>query len=128
ALVTGVVSYTFAAETPDPVSVRIFLDKVVPGSEPSNATLLAQQRIEVDGSQPVAAFAVRYPSAAIDPDASYALSARIENSSDVVFGISNQPVAVITHGAPTRDVEIVANPIMGYTGRLARASVVDLDP
>jgi len=128
ALVTGVVSYTFAAETPDPVIVRVFIDKVVPGSKPSNATLLAQQRIEVDGSQPIAAFAVRYASAAIDPDASYALSARIEDNSLAVFGISDQPVAVITQGAPTRDVEIVVQPGMGYTGRLARAGVTPLDP
>ncbi|MCB9116240.1 MAG: YbaY family lipoprotein [Caldilinea sp.] len=128
ALLTGVVSYTFAAESPDPVIVRVFIDKVVAGSEPSNATLLAQQRIEVDGSQPVAAFAVRYSSAAIDPNASYALSARIENGSYIVFGISDQPVAVITQGAPTRDVEIVVRPFMGYAGRLARVGVTSLDP
>ena len=128
ALVTGVVSYTLASETPDPVIIRVFLDKVAPGAEPTNATLLAEQRIEADGAQPAVAFAVRYPSAAIDPDASYALSARIEDNSLAVFGVSNQPVTVITHGAPTRDVEIVVQPFMGSAGRLVRAGVTDLDP
>lgn len=120
ALVTGVVSYTLASGIPDTVIIRVFIDKVIPGAEPTNATLLAEQRIEADGAQPVVAFAVSYPSAAIEPDASYVLSARIEDSSLAVFGVSNDPIAVITHGAPTRDVEIVVQPFMGDAGRLAR--------
>jgi putative lipoprotein len=107
ARVTGTVTYLQRSALPPTATVRVQLADVSRADAP--AAVLAEQRIEAQGRQVPFAFELPYDPAAIDARMTYAVQARIEDGSRLLF-INDTRYAVITRGAPTH-VEMVLRPV-----------------
>jgi len=70
--------------------------------------VIATQTINADGRQVPIPFELPYDAATIDPSGTYLLSARISQGGVTIFA-SQSGVPVLTHGAPTSNVEILVN-------------------
>jgi putative lipoprotein len=99
AWVTGTVSYRERmALLPDAV-IRVQLADVSRADAP--AILIGEDIIKADGKQVPFRFEIPYDAAAIKPQNTYAVSARIEGADGRLRFATDQRHAVITRGAPT---------------------------
>jgi putative lipoprotein len=99
AQVTGTVSYRERmALLPDAV-IRVQLADVSRADAP--AILIGEDIIKTDGNQVPFRFEIPYDAAAIKPQNTYAVSARIEGADGRLRFVTDQRYAVITRGAPT---------------------------
>lgn len=97
AQVTGSVSYLQRVALPPGAVIKVQLVDV--SRADAHAVVLGEQLIRADGRQPPFAFAVDYDPSKIQPNWSYAVSARIEDGGTLLF-ISDRRYAVLTRGAP----------------------------
>jgi putative lipoprotein len=108
AAVTGTVTHLERRALPPEAVVIVRLQDISRADAP--ATLLGEQRIELDGRQVPVAFEIGYDRAAIDERMSYSVSARIELGDELLM-ISDTVHPVITRGAPTSNLEIRVVPV-----------------
>jgi uncharacterized lipoprotein YbaY len=106
AAVTGVVTYRQRMALPPAAIIQVQLVDVSRADAP--ATVLAEQVIEAQGQQVPFAFTLPYDPAAIQPNFTYAVQARIEIDGELWF-INTEHYRVLTNGAPG-DIEVVVNP------------------
>lgn len=107
ATVSGTVTYLQRIALPPNAVVEVKLVDV--SRQDVAATVLGEQVITDPGQVPVP-FEIAYDPAAIDPRFTYAVQARITADEQLLF-ISDTVIPVITHGAPTSNVEIVVVPV-----------------
>jgi putative lipoprotein len=108
-VVTGVVTYRQRIALPNDAVVKVQLRDVSRMDVASQ--LLGEKVFQTNGRQVPIAYSVAYDPGEIDERHTYAMSARIEDSAGKLLFISDTTLPVITHGAPTRDVEIVVVPV-----------------
>lgn len=99
ARVTGTVSYRERLALLPGVVVKVQLADV--SRADAAAIVIGEQVITTDGNQPPFRFALPYDPAAIKPQSTYAVSARMEDANGRLRFITDQRYAVITRGAPT---------------------------
>jgi putative lipoprotein len=104
ARVTGTVGFRERLALLPGVVVTVQLVDVSRADAP--AIVIGEQVITTDGNQPPFRFVLTYDPAAIKPQNTYAVSARIQDKDGRLRFISDQRYAVITRGAPTH-VDIV---------------------
>lgn len=102
-VVTGVVVYRERIALPPEAALTVRLLDVTRPDAP--ALVLAEQRIEPTGQVPIP-FEIPFDPALVDDRMSCALEARIETGGVVVFA-STRSYPVITHGSPTKDLEVM---------------------
>lgn len=96
--VTGTVDVAQRGALPPGAVVKVQLIDV--SRADARALVLGEQSIQAGGRQPPIAFAIRYDATKIQPQMSYAVSARIEDGGKLLF-INDQRYAVLTRGAPS---------------------------
>lgn len=101
--VTGDVVYRERIAMPEGAVVKVQVADVSKADAP--ADVIGEQVIENPGNVPVK-FAVPYDAAKIQPQFTYAVSARIEVNGKLEW-ISTTRIPVITNGAPTSDVQVL---------------------
>lgn len=99
ARVTGTVSYRERLALMPGVTIKVQLADVSRADAP--AVVLGEQTIKTDGNQVPFRFELPYDPAAIKPQNTYAVSARMEDVNGRLRFITDQRYAVITRGAPT---------------------------
>jgi putative lipoprotein len=104
ASVTGTVSYRERLALLPGVTIKVQLADVSRADAP--AAVLGEQIIKTDGNQVPFRFEIPYDPAAIKPQNTYAVSARMEDANGRLRFITDQRYAVITRDAPTH-VELV---------------------
>ncbi|GAB4468526.1 MAG: hypothetical protein OHK0037_26190 [Elainellaceae cyanobacterium] len=107
-LVTGTVSYLPRIALPPNALIEVSLADVSRADAP--ARILASQTIQAAGRQVPFAFELPYDAAQIDSRYSYAVQARITVDGQLRF-INTTRTSVITNGGPTKDIEVVVNPV-----------------
>ncbi|TAH49734.1 MAG: META domain-containing protein [Chloroflexota bacterium] len=100
--VTGQVVYREKIAMPEGAVVKVQVADVSRADAP--ADVIGEQTIENPGNVPVK-FSVPYDGAKIQPNFTYAVSARIEVNGQLMW-ISTTRIPVITNGAPTSDVTV----------------------
>jgi len=75
------------------------------------AEVISMQTIEAQDKQVPFRYILKYDPTKIDPSHRYAVRATIKDGDKLLF-TSTQAYPVITNGAPTRDVEIVVEPVV----------------
>jgi heat shock protein HslJ len=108
AVITGVVTYRQRIALPEDAVIAVQLRDVSLMDVASQ--LLGEEVIQTNGRQVPIPYTVAYDPGEIDERHTYSMSARIEDGAGKLLFISDTSVPVITHGAPTKDVEIVAVP------------------
>ena len=106
--VTGTVTYLVRSALPPAAVVEVTLQDVSKQDVP--AETISSQRIEANGKQVPFPYALKYDSAQIDPQHTYAVRATIKDGDKLLF-TSTQAYPVITNGAPTSRVEIIVEPV-----------------
>ena len=106
--VTGTVTYLVRSALPPTAVIEVVLQDVSRADAP--AETISSQRIEANGKQVPFPYLLKYDPAKIDPKNTYAVRATIKDGDQLLF-TSTQRYAVITNGAPTRNVEIVVEPV-----------------
>jgi heat shock protein HslJ len=109
AVITGVVVYRQRIALPDDAVVQVQLRDV--SRMDVAALLLGEEVIHTSGRQVPIPYSVAYDPGEIDERHTYSMSSRIEDGAGKLLFISDTTVPVITHGAPTHDVEIVVVPV-----------------
>jgi heat shock protein HslJ/uncharacterized lipoprotein YbaY len=109
AVITGVVTYRQRIALPDDAVVRVQLRDVSLMDVASQ--LLGEEVIQTSGRQVPFPYTVAYDPGQIDERHTYSMSARIEDGAGKLLFTSDTSVPVITHGAPSQDVEIVVVPV-----------------
>jgi putative lipoprotein len=99
ARVTGTVSYRERLALLPDVVIRVQLADVSRADAP--AILIGEVIIKTDGNQVPFRFEIPYDAAAIKPQHTYAVSARIEGADGRLQFVVDQRYSVITRGAPT---------------------------
>ncbi len=105
---TGTVTYMVGSALPPTAVIEVMLQDVSRADTPAEA--LSSQRIEGAGKQAPFPYVLRYVPAKIDQHNTYVVRATIRDGDKLLF-TSTQRYPVITNGAPTRDVEIVVEPV-----------------
>jgi putative lipoprotein len=108
AAVTGTVTYLVRSALPPTAVIEVVLQDVSKMDIP--AVTIDSQRIEADGRQAPFPYELKYDPAQIDERNTYAVRATIKDGDQLLF-TSTTHIPVITRGAPTRDVEIVVEPV-----------------
>ncbi len=108
-VITGVVTYRQRVALPEDAVVKVQLRDVSRMDVASQ--LLGEKVFQTNGRQVPIPYSVAYDPGEIDERHTYSMSARIEDSAGKLLFISDTTVPVITHGAPTKDVEIVVVPV-----------------
>jgi putative lipoprotein len=106
--VTGKVTYLVRSALPPTAVIEVFLQDVSKADVP--AATMSSQRIEANGRQVPFPYVLTYNPEQIDPKNTYAVRATIKDGDQLLF-TSTQRYPVITNGAPSRDVEIVVEPV-----------------
>lgn len=96
--VTGTVDVAQRGALPPGAVVKVQLIDV--SRADARALVFGEQSIQAGGRQPPIAFAIGYDATKIEPEMSYAVSARIEDGGKLLF-INDQRYAVLTRGAPS---------------------------
>jgi heat shock protein HslJ len=109
AVITGVVTYRQRIALSDDAVVKVQLRDVSRMDVASQ--LLGEEVIQTNGRQVPIPYRVAYDGGEIDERHTYSMSVRIENGAGKLFFINDTTVPVLTHGAPTKDVEIVVVPV-----------------
>lgn len=109
--VTGDVSYRERIAMPQGAVVKVQVADVSKADAP--ADVIGEQVIENPGNVPVK-FSVPYDAAKIQPQYTYAVSARIEVNGKLEW-ISTTHIPVITNGAPTSGVQVLVQRVGGTT-------------
>ena len=104
ARVSGTVSYRERLALLPGVVIKVQLADVSRADAP--AAVIGEQVIRTDGNQVPFRFEIPFDPAAIKPQNTYAVSARMEDASGRLRFITDQRYAVITRGAPMH-VELV---------------------
>lgn len=99
ARVTGTVSYRERLALLPGVVIKVQLADVSRADAP--AVVIGEQIIRTDGGQVPFRFEIPFEPAAIKPQNTYAVSARMEDANGRLRFITDQRYAVITRGAPT---------------------------
>ena len=107
--VTGVVTYRQRIALPPDAVVRVQLQDVSRADAPS--VVLGEQVIESMGRQVPFPFSIAYDPATIDPRGRCTVRARIESAAGDLLWTNTQAYPVITAGNPTRDIEVVVQPV-----------------
>jgi putative lipoprotein len=100
ARVTGTVSYRERLALLPGVVIKVQLADVSRSDAP--AMVIGEQIIKPDGNQVPFRFGIPYDPAAIKPQNTYAVSARMEDANGRLRFVTDQRYAVITRGAPTQ--------------------------
>jgi putative lipoprotein len=100
ARVTGTVSYRERLALLPGVVIKVQLADVSRADAP--AMVIGEQIITTDGNQVPFRFEISYDPAAIKPQNTYAVSARMEDANGRLRFVTDQRYAVITRGAPTQ--------------------------
>lgn len=111
--VTGEVLYRERIAMPEGAVVKVQVADVSKADAP--ADVIGEQVIENPGNVPVK-FSVPYDAAKIQPQYTYAVSARIEVNGKLEW-ISTTRIPVITNGAPTSNVQVVVQRVGGSTSQ-----------
>jgi putative lipoprotein len=106
--VTGTVTYLQRSALPSTAVVEVQLQDVSVADAP--AEVISSQRIETQGKQAPFPYELPYRLTKIDPSHRYAVRATIMDGDKLLF-TTTQSYPVITSGAPTRDVEIIVEPV-----------------
>lgn len=107
-VVTGTVTYLVRSALPPTAVIEVVLQDVSKQDAP--AVTISSQRIEASGKQVPFPYRLKYDPAQIDEKNTYAVRATIKDGDQLLF-TSTQANLVITNGAPTRNVEIVVEPV-----------------
>lgn len=107
-VLTGTVSYRQRIALPPNAVIEVTLADVSKMDVAS--TVIATQTIMMDGRQAPAAYELKYDPAVIQPQNSYAVSARILVDGRLRF-ISTQRYSALTRGAPLTGIDIVVQPV-----------------
>lgn len=110
--VTGTVTYLTRNLLPPTARITVQLVDVSRADAP--AIVLAEQVIDPQGAGPPYPFTLPYDPAQIDQRFSYAVEAAIRDGDRLLFR-STTNIPVITQGNPTRDVEVLVDPIAAPT-------------
>jgi putative lipoprotein len=110
--VTGTVTYLVRSALPPTAAIEVVLQDVSKMDAP--AVTISSQRIDANGKQVPFQYALKYDPAQIDEKNTYAVRATIKDGDNLLF-TSTTVNPVITHGAPTRGVEIVVEPVASKT-------------
>ena len=108
AAVTGTVTYRQRIALPEDAVVTVQIRDVSLMDAP--AKVVGEEVIHTDGKQVPIPYAVAYDPDEIDERNTYSMFVRIEDGAGKLLFISDTSVPVITHGNPTKDVEIVVVP------------------
>ena len=108
-LVTGTVTYLQRSTLPPTAVIEVQLQDVSKMDAPAEV-ISSMQTIVAQGKQVPFRYILKYDPAQIDPAHRYAVRATIKDGDKLLF-TSTQAYPVITNGAPTRDVEIVVEPV-----------------
>jgi putative lipoprotein len=106
--VTGTVTYLVRSALPPTAVIEVVLQDVSRADAP--AETISSERIEANGKQVPFPYVLKYDPAKIDPKNTYAVRATIKDGDQLLF-TSTQRYPVITNGAPTRNVEIIVEPV-----------------
>jgi putative lipoprotein len=119
-LVTGTVTYLQRSALPPTAVIEVQLQDVSKMDAP--AEVISTQTIEAQGKQVPFRYILKYDPAQIDPAHRYAVRATIKDGAKLLF-TSTQAYPVITNGAPTRDVEIVVEPVASSGGATSQSVI-----
>ena len=108
AVITGVVIYRQRIALPEDAVITVQLRDVSLMDVASQ--LMGEEVIQTNGRQVPVPYRVAYDTGEVDERNTYSMSARIEDGAGKLLFISDTVTPVITHGAPTKDVEIVVVP------------------
>ena len=108
AVITGVVIYRQRIALPDDAVVQVQLRDVSRMDVASQ--LVGEEVIQTNGRQVPIPYSIAFDPGEIDERHTYSMSARIEDGAGKLLFISDTVTPVITHGSPTKDVEIVVVP------------------
>jgi putative lipoprotein len=106
--VTGTVTYLVRSALPPNAIVNVQLQDISLADAP--ATVISAQTIETGGKQVPFPYELPYDPAQIQSNHRYAVRAQITLDGKLLF-TSTQTYLVITAGNPTKDVEIVVQPV-----------------
>lgn len=106
--VTGTVSYLVRSALPSTAVIEVALQDISKMDAP--AEVISTQTIKTEGKQVPFRYALKYDPAQIDEKNTYAVRATIKDGDQLLF-TSTTRIPVITQGNPTRDVEIVVEPV-----------------
>jgi heat shock protein HslJ len=107
-IITGVVIYRQRIALPEDAVITVQLRDVSLMDVASQ--LMGEEVIQINGRQVPVPYRVTYDTGEVDERNTYSMSARIEDGAGKLLFISDTVMPVITHGAPTKDVEIVVVP------------------
>lgn len=108
-VITGMVTYRQRIALPNDAVVRVQLRDVSRMDVASQ--LLGEEVVRTNGRQVPIPYGVAYDPGQTDQRHTYSMSARIEDGAGKLLFISDTTLPVITHSAPTKDVEIVVVPV-----------------
>jgi uncharacterized lipoprotein YbaY len=116
-VLTGTVTYRQRIALPPNAIVEVQLADIAIADAP--ARVVASQTITTGGAQVPIPFTLTYEPATLQPQARYAVSARITEDGKLTW-ISTRIYPVLTPGAPTGGIEIVVEPVPGSADRTER--------
>ena len=108
--VTGEITYLVRSALPPDAVARVMVQNISIADAPPQVTMLGEQFIVSPGQVPIP-FAVKYNAADVDQRASYGITARIEDGNGQLLFINKSTVQVLTQGYPSRNVEVIVEPV-----------------
>ena len=108
--VTGYITYLVRSALPPDAVARVMVQNISIADAPPEVTMLGEQFIVNPGQVPIP-FAVKYNPADVDRRVSYGITARIEDGSGQLLFINKETIQVLTQGYPSRNVEVLVEPV-----------------
>jgi putative lipoprotein len=106
----GTLSYRLRIAIPPETEATVRLVDVSRADAP--ATVIAEHRFKTEGRQVPLPFRLEYDPARIDPRMSYAVSGELRAGGRILF-LNTTRHSVLTHGAPSDNVEILLERLPG---------------
>jgi putative lipoprotein len=105
AAITGIVAHTHTMILPEGTVVTVQIIDTTKADSPGKK--VAEQIIKSHGDELPLPFAVVYDPGKINPDHTYTMRVKVEDSSGQLLYTNTSDVPVITHGNLTRNIEVI---------------------